>query len=66
MVIRIPPEIDNEAGEILLITPLSYRFNDVFKEFASSNDFQRFYASLRDWRGFDDAFEDLVRPLKLL
>ena len=31
MVIRIPAGIDNASGEILLMTPLSNRFDDVLK-----------------------------------
>ena len=32
MVIRILTEIDNASGEILLMTPLSNRFDDVLKD----------------------------------
>ena len=32
MIIRIPAETDDASGEILVMTPLSNRFDDVFKD----------------------------------
>ena len=45
MVIRIPAEIDNASGEILLMTLLSNRFDDVHKDLVPP---LRFHDSLKE------------------